>query len=91
MDVQISGAGARTWSWRAFLEGRGKPARGGASTGAGVAHGGGAGAGPGRLMHKLHPLGRGSNPLPLLTEPPIFVHLPRGVSFFLLFFSQRFF
>ena len=42
----------------------------------------GAGRAPGTLTHKLHPPGRGSNPLPLLTEPPIFVHLPRGMSFF---------
>lgn len=31
-------------------------------------------------------------PLPLLTEPPIFVHLPRGVSFSsFFFFSKDFF
>lgn len=63
--------------------GRGEHQGGGASTG----EGGGAGRAPGRLMHKLHPPGRGSNPLPLLTESPIFVHLPRGIFFFFFSFS----
>lgn len=44
-------------------------------------HGGGAGQVPGRLMHKLHPLGRGSNSL-LLTGAPSCASAQGGVFFF---------
>lgn len=93
MDVQISGGRCGDME-PASLEGERETSRGGgASTGAGRARGWGRGVRqvPGRLMHKLHPPGRGSNPLPLLTEPPIFVHLPRGVSFSSFFFLKRLF